>query len=162
MELNTSWYSKNLSFLMLKSKFNSMKTVILFSIFAFFGNFLPKNERKCWFSSKLQKSTERVTYLLLFWRLFTKGLLEFYCILTINGTCAMNLKAYCMDRFKKSKQQHYKYLIYTDHHVHACGNMWCRQKSEFRPCHASVISAKHNCSPVLSVRYIGHSVQNYL
>ena len=39
------------SFLMLKSKLNSMKTEILFSVFAIFGDFLTKNERKCWFSS---------------------------------------------------------------------------------------------------------------
>ena len=46
---------------MIKSKFDSMKREILFSIFAIFGDFLAKNEGKCWFSSKLQKSTERVT-----------------------------------------------------------------------------------------------------
>ena len=39
-ELNTSLFSTNLSFVMLKSKFNSMKTEILTSIFAIFGDFL--------------------------------------------------------------------------------------------------------------------------
>ena len=49
-EFNTSWCSTSLSFMMLKSKVNSMKTEILFLIFAIFGDFLAKIERKCWFS----------------------------------------------------------------------------------------------------------------
>ena len=49
-EFNTSWCSTSLSFVMLKSKVNSMKTEILFAIFAIFGDFLAKIERKCWFS----------------------------------------------------------------------------------------------------------------
>ena len=45
-EFNTSWCSTSLSFVMLKSKVNSMKTEILFSIFAIFGEFFGQNWKK--------------------------------------------------------------------------------------------------------------------
>ena len=53
-----------------------MKTETLFSIFEILGDILAKIERKCWFSSKLQKTTIIQSYLLLFWRLLSKNYLS--------------------------------------------------------------------------------------
>ena len=65
-EFNTSWCSTSLSFVMLKSKVNSMKTEILFAIFAIFGDFLAKIERKCWFSITIFKTFyQRTNWVLL-------------------------------------------------------------------------------------------------
>ena len=74
--LNTSWCSTNLSFVMLKSKSNSMKTEILFSIFVIFWPKLRENIDFLPNYRNLQKSTIIQLYLLLFWRLLSKNYLS--------------------------------------------------------------------------------------